>query len=106
LEPGTLNLEVDEAMLRSLFDSRTPDLFEEADSVKYPEPFQHIPIFRKGYRYFKVRVEKDGTGVPALLRRAVNPVRGRAELFAEVHLRTFLGVDDGDILTVKVEQTD
>ena len=77
----------DENELRSILDAREPDPFEPADTVVYPEPYTGIPALRQGYRYYRVTVEHGGVSVDAVLRRAVNPLKGRVELFAERKLK-------------------
>jgi hypothetical protein len=52
LYPGTLNLEVDDAVLELLRDSETAWV-EDAHEVRYPDSWQHIPKLRKAYLYYQ-----------------------------------------------------
>ena len=106
LEGGSLNLEADEQVLSAMLDSRAPAVFVPPGTVIYPPPYDHIPGIRNGYRYFRVTAHHGAKQCPVLLRRAVNPLPGRVQLFTDVHLRTVLGVEDGDQVIVVLEEID
>ncbi len=105
VEPGTLNLRVDNAVLASLLHS-TPVLIEKAETVIYPEPWKHIPAMRRAYLYYDATARAKGKTQAVLVRRAENPVAGRIELFADRNLRDFLAVKDGDCLEIEVANPD
>jgi len=105
VEPGTLNLSVDHAVLDCLLYPPAV-LIEKADSVMYPEPWKHIPTIRKAYLYYDATAHSKGKKCPVLVRRAENPVPGRMELFADRDLRDFLAVNDGDVLEIELANPD
>lgn len=96
LEAGSLNVECDQNVLIDVLDSRDPDLFEHPDSITYPSNYAHIPKLRKGYRYWHAIVSSYGKSEPCLVRRAVNPLKTRIELFAPVSLCETLNLNDRD----------
>lgn len=102
LESGSLNLRVSGEVLDTL-KTHEPTIEEEGSTVHYPKPYQHIPELRKKYLYYFAIARANDTQAEVLVRRAENPVPNRLELFAEVNLRDFLGVQDGDELTVEIK---
>ena len=50
LEPGSLNLTVEAAIVIALLKFE-PTLVEDAATVRYPEGYRHIPQMRKAYYY-------------------------------------------------------
>jgi hypothetical protein len=100
LEPGTLNVQCDEAQLQELVDSLRPAWVEVAASVLYPPKYSYIPGRRGGYRYFHATLCASGATIVVLVRRAIVPVRGRLEVFADCNLRSAAGLADGDAVTL------
>lgn len=105
VEPGSLNVDINEPILQACLDCRRWDVFEPCDSVYYPPPFSHIPTLRQGYRYFRCTAVHAGIEADALVRRAVTPLRGRVELFAPAKLREVLALQDGDSISILLADT-
>jgi hypothetical protein len=101
LAPGSLNLEVDDKVLDDL-GQLTPVINEPGSEVNYPSRFQYIPKMRREYWYYHAVAWNGESRENVLVRRAANPVRGRVELFAAVHLGERFGLKAGDSLTVEV----
>jgi Domain of unknown function DUF120 len=104
LYPGTLNLEVDDAVLELLRDSETVWV-EDAHEVRYPDSWQHIPKLRKAYLYYQGTARSAGFSIDVLIRRAENPVPGRVELFAPESIRRSLNINDGDRITIELDDS-
>ena len=51
LEPGSLNLRVDDNAVASLAELEAL-ICERPDEIYYPEEYAHIPKFRGGYKYY------------------------------------------------------
>lgn len=94
LEPGTLNVECDETDIHEFLADHNPAWLEEPGSVKYPDRYNNIPLKRGGYCYYRAILSCADSRVPVLIRRAVNPLEGRLEVYAEHNLRTRLGICD------------
>jgi len=102
LEPGSLNLKVDDVIVDQLLQYK-PVLEESAESITYPHPYEHIPALRKRYFYFRAFASVGGKRQEVLVRRAeCPPYEGLVELFAPVSLRTRFGLNDEDTVTVEV----
>ena len=104
LFPGSLNLEVSMECVHRLL-LCTPVIREDGEGIRYPTTYASIPKLRVGYLYFHGRLRKGDRVVPVLLRRAMNPLPGRIEAFAEQSLREALSLSDGDTLTCEVEDS-
>jgi hypothetical protein len=102
LEPGTLNLRVEDSVVTDL-ESQTPLFVEDAATIRYPRGFERIPIKRKGYLYFLAVAQSNTLSRPVLVRRAVNPVPRCVELFAEQNLRASLSLRDGNTVEIDLE---
>lgn len=102
LEPGSLNVEVDEQALRQWLDGRSPDVFEAPGSVVYPAPYEKIPMRRQGYRYYRCSTLCGNVEAAAFVRRAVVPLPGRVELFSRINLRRAFNATDGASVTIKL----
>ena len=103
LEAGTLNLRVRQDVVSGL-ERLVPDLQEDGAYIKYPEKYQHIPKFRKGYWYYKGVASSSHETEEILVRRAINATKilDRVELFAQVNLREKFQLIDDALLTVQV----
>ena len=101
LEPGTLNLKVDENVVHKLL-LLSPLVRESGKNIKYPQAYRHIPTMRVGYLYYQATVEYSGKCEPILARRACNPLKSRLEVFAPVNLRTSMSLADGVSVTITV----
>ena len=99
--PGTLNLEVEPDIVERLL-SCSPLIQEQGANVRYPEPYAHIPRLRAGYLYYQAVIRIGDRSASVLIRRAVNPLRGRVEALADRSLREFLSLTDGDRVTCEV----
>jgi len=96
---GTLNLSVSEEHYYLL--AQFPASFRESGSeVIYPKGWEHIPIARKEYRYYKANILTESV----LIRCAKKPHSTKVlEIFAEHNLRNKLGLSDGDDVTLEVQ---
>ncbi|MDW7774498.1 MAG: hypothetical protein SCH71_16560 [Desulfobulbaceae bacterium] len=101
LVSGTLNLEVKENVVDDLL-SREPTYRELGETVNYPEPFQHIPMRRLAYLYFKGTIYFRNASEDVLFRTAENPIKSRIEAFAAVKLRESLGLSDEDQIKCEI----
>jgi hypothetical protein len=104
LEPGTLNLKVDEADVHAL--ATLDPVIEEPPPV-YPSKYANIPKKRVGYWYYRAQIlSRKGKEFvnpkEVLVRRAVNPCKGVVEVLAPVNVRKKWHVKDGDKLRLKV----
>lgn len=102
LEPGSLNLTVDNAVVDALFKLK-PVWIEDGNTVRYPEAFKHIPQLRKAYYYYRARLNSGDNTQEVLVRRAQVPVPGRVELFAPINLTSTFNLAAGDQVVVEVE---
>lgn len=104
LESGSLNLSVNHVVPDALL-RFTPALVEEGASVKYPPAYAHFPGLRMRYFYFGGICAVRDIRFPVLVRRAeVPPYPGLVELFSQSNLRTSLDLEDGDIVTVEIDE--
>jgi len=101
LAEGSLNLEVTENIVINL-GKLEPLIREDWRNVKYPRGFENIPIIRKGYLYYSGVACKGKSNAPVLVRRAVNPLPTRVELFSPFKLRDDLQLNDGDSIEVQL----
>ena len=102
LEPGSLNLRVDDETVDRIGEAKEL-IFESPDEIRYPEYYESIPHLRGGYKYYLATATANGETQEVLVRRAAkNPLRGRLELFSEVHLRDRFHLEDGDDIQVTV----
>ena len=102
LEPGSLNLCVDDETVDQIREA-TELVYESPDEITYPEYCEGIPHLRGGYKYYLATATAKGETQEVLVRRAAkNPLRGRLELFSEVHLRGRFQLEDGDDIQVTV----
>jgi hypothetical protein len=104
LEPGTLNLTVDETVVTGL-GTLHPFFQESADEFVYPESHSHIPSLRLGYLYYRGVASKDGRNAAVLVRRAINPLPKCVELLGPVLLCKELAVTVDDDVEVYVYVT-
>ncbi len=100
LEPGSLNLTVDNAVVNDLLKLK-PVLIEDGSTVRYPDAFKHIPQLRKAYYYYCAQLNSGDSVQEVLVRRALVPVPGRIELFAPINLRSTLNLAMGDRVDVE-----
>ena len=103
LEPGTLNLRVDERDVHMLA-TLQPAFTEPAPA--YPEKYANVPKKRIGYWYYNAEITaRKGKSFCSpkrvLLRRAINPCKGVIEVLAPFSIRKKWGIKDGDALTIK-----
>ncbi len=104
LEPGSLNRAVDYAVPETLLRFK-PALVEEGTSVKYPRAYSYIPGLRKRYFYFGGIGAVRDIRLAVLIRRAEVPTYpGLVELLSRWDLRTSLDLEDGDIVTVEIDE--
>jgi hypothetical protein len=101
LEPGSLNLRVNDDEMSGLKGFKAL-LCEDPAVVKYPSGWEHIPALRQGYRYYFAQATVKRETEEVLVRRAINPLRGRVELFAAVNLRSRFRLQEGDRVQVEV----
>jgi CTP-dependent riboflavin kinase len=101
LSPGSLNLRVDDAVLKELSLLR-PQFEEPASGVTYPRGYEHIPKLREAYWYYAAVARNGNAEHSVLVRRAKNPVPRVVELFADVSLRDALNLRPGDIVSVEI----
>ncbi len=104
LELGTLNLAVNPEIVEQL---KTIPAFwyEDPNTISIPDeyPDYEIHFIRGGYNYFKCAVQGQNASYGAILRIAAKkPLKRTVELYADIKLRTHLGVTDGDWLSVKI----
>jgi hypothetical protein len=104
LVEGTLNLEVEEAVVRQLL-KRKPIIREPGSEVKYPANYKYIPLLRKAYLYFRGTISNSYNSEDVLFRTAQNPLLNRLEAFAPVKLRERLNLLDEDQVFCKVNET-
>lgn len=104
LSPGSLNLEVADEWVHKLLLCE-PLLVENAEDVKYPPPYAHIPNLRVGYLYYTGSIKKGDAVSPVLIRRACNPLKGRLEAFAAYKLRVSLALSDGECVLCDVDES-
>ena len=101
LEPGTLNLKVEDTVVTGL--GTIPPFFQEsADEIVYPKSDSHIPSLRLGYLYYRGVASNDGRHAAILVRRAINPLSECVELLGPVLLCKELAVTVGDDVEVHV----
>lgn len=101
LELGSLNLTVDASVVDGLL-KFAPVLVEDAATVRYPDQYQHIPRMRKAYFYYAAAATYGNRSQPVLVRRALNPVPGRVELFASLNLTTNFSLSVGGKVLVEI----
>lgn len=96
LEPGSLNLRVDDDAVASLAELKAV-ICEHPDDVRYPKEYEHIPKDRGGYKYYSATATVGHETEKVLVRRAaISPVPRRLELFAAVNLRLRFQLEDDD----------
>lgn len=101
LETGSLNLKVDRDVVAGL-EQYVPIVHEDGAEIIYPPKFQHIPKLREGYWYYEGVIYESDKTEEVLIRRAINPMWDRLELFAQINLKTKFGLKEKDPLTVQV----
>jgi len=101
LEPGSLNLEVPHTVIDALA-TLIPQLVEDAATISYPPPYEHIPSIRKAYWYYRAIAKAPGRRASVLVRRAQVPVLGTVELFAPLHLVRALSLSASSKVRVEV----
>ena len=103
LEPGSLNLAVHTRDFENLLALR-PTITEPGTSIRYPSPFEQIPIARVEYYYYRATATSDDQSRPVLVRRpkVPSPHARVVELFADVKLVTALKIDPGDFVRVEL----
>jgi hypothetical protein len=103
LEPGTLNLRVDNSDIHMLATLK-PAFSEFAPT--YPDEYSSIPKKRVGYWYYNAEItarkgKEFKTPKRVLLRRAINPCSGVIEVLSPFNIRKKWGIKDGDKLSIK-----
>jgi hypothetical protein len=101
LQPGSLNLSVDDAAVGHL-KSLKPTWTEPGSSVRYPPNYAHIPRLRGAYLYYLGNVAVRDKTQEVLIRTAANGIANRVELFAPDSLVMRFGLSAGDLVTVTV----
>jgi hypothetical protein len=104
LEPGSLNLTVEAAVVNDLMKFE-PTLVEDAATIRYPEQYKRIPQIRKAYYYYSATISYKQMSEPVLVRRALNPVACRVELFASINLKSGFSLSMGDSVMVEIRAT-
>ena len=100
LQPGTLNVHVENRHVRALEDIKP--VFDEPP-IKYPEQYANIPVKRGGYRYYKCRLKAaNGKKVRGLVRCAKKPLKGTLEIVAQDCLRDVLSLSDGNQVNIRI----
>jgi len=103
LAPGTLNVECSETGLADVFARLKPLWHEPWESVTYPRKYRRIPQKRGGYLYYGAALVFAGQEAPIVVRRAVNPLKKRIEVYAETNLKEALGIADDDVVSISFE---
>jgi hypothetical protein len=105
LEPGSLNLAVRVRDFDDLLAVR-PTMTEPGTDIRYPHPFEPIPIARVEYYYYRATASHAGKSRPVLARRPKipSPQAKVVELFAEVNLVTELGLKPGDLVNIELPE--
>lgn len=103
LEPGSLNLEVDQVVVDQLLRYK-PLIEEDGRFIKYPKPYENIPKKRGVYFYYMASASANGKVQQVLVRRARNALRNRIELFAPVLIKSTLCVTENDYISIKVDE--
>ncbi len=103
-EPGSLNLHVTEKVLNGLKQLK-PTITELGSTVRYPPPYEDLPILRKEYWYYLAlawKVDKTKK-IEVLVRRAKNPAKNLhvVELFSAKSLCSELKLSENDTVYVK-----
>jgi hypothetical protein len=103
LEPGSMNLAVSIRDFDALLSAR-PIITEPGKEIRYPHPFESIPITRVEYYYYRATATYAARSRPVLVRRPKipSPRAKVVELFAEVNLIAALGLKPGDIVSVEL----
>jgi hypothetical protein len=101
LEPGTLNVDVDDV----LFDKLTPEAaawIEDGASVIYPPGFEHIPKKRGAYFYYLGTLHAHNETHPIVVRRAKVPGPIRIEVYAPENLTKSLRLVNGGTVELRI----
>jgi hypothetical protein len=104
LEPGSLNLRVDDSVVEHLGDL-CECYFEHPSLIRYPDGKSTIPNRRGGYQYFRglIRTSELEREEPVLIRRAKGkPLRNLVEAYAPVRLVEVLRLLQGSLVQVMV----
>ena len=103
LEPGSLNLAVRVRDFDDLLAVR-PTMTELGTDIRYPHPFEAIPIDRVEYYYYRATASHAGKYRPVLARRPKipSPYAKVVELFAEINLVTEFGLNSGDLVNIEL----
>nr|NQU91123.1 DUF120 domain-containing protein [Bacteroidota bacterium] len=102
LEPGTLNLNVDESVVKFL-KNLNPDWLEPPNEINPPNDHYDIHYKRGGYKYFSGVIIKDIYSIKIIARiGAVNPLPNTVEIYSNQKVRNKLALNDGDKIDVYI----
>lgn len=101
IEPGTLNVEVDTLDFDRLL-SLDAAMVEPGETVFYPVPYKHIPLEREEYYYYKALLKAQNDTIVLVRRPKTTPLKGRLEIFSEVHLRNLFGIQDNENIELEI----
>jgi hypothetical protein len=106
LSEGSLNLLVPGVVLTRL-GQLTPDLDEDATTLRYPSQHAHIPRLRKRYWYYLGIARRGDQSEQVLVRRPMNCAGlSTVEAFAPVSLTARFGLRENDHLEIEINQKD
>ena len=102
LEPGSLNLHVEDKVVDRLADLREC-YFEEPSLIKYPNGRSRIPEWRGGYNYYRALIRSAERTEQILIRRARDrPLKNLVEAYAPVRLVDVLELQKGTVVEIEV----
>ena len=101
LTAGSLNLYVDRGDFDKLL-GQPPSMIERGTDIRYPTDYEHIPISRVEYYYYRATATRANKSCQVLARRAKCPGPIVVELFADVKLVTALDLNPGDDVNVEI----
>lgn len=106
LEPGSLNLAVRVRDFDDLL-AVQPTMTEAGTDIRYPHPFEAIPIARVEYYYYRATASHAGKSRSVLARRPKipSPHAKVVELYAEVKLVTELGLKLGNLVNIELPES-
>ena len=104
LEHGSLNLSVDAGVLEALL-LYTPVWTEPGTSVRYPPPFQHIPLRRGEYYYYSAHAHVAAESEGILVRRPkiIAGYPRCVEVFAATNLTERFSLQLGEQVSVELD---
>lgn len=102
LEPGTLNLKVDESVVKFL-KNQNASWLESPNEINPPNDHYNIHCKRGGYKYFSGVIIKDIYSIKIIVRiGAVNPLPHTVEIYSNRKVRDKLELTDGDKIDVYI----